>query len=151
MVCLFPYDELDKVGELTIERVLARGDNHQSIKSSSYGEQKVLGIMRGFMNRFQPVNVERRPDSLFDLVISLRVRDKNSSQENAKTILHELNREYPALIPEVPSSDKIEDAFNQSLNYKPKITKIVRGSGASQSKKVYPPFSPHILIIAWRL
>lgn len=141
----FPYDELDKVGELTIARVLARGDNHQSIKSSSYGEQKVLGIMRGFMNRFQPVNVERRPDSLFDLVISLRVYNKNSSLHNAKTILHELNKEYPVLVPEVPSSDRIEQAFNQSLNYKPKITKIVRGIGGSESKKNLPTFfSAHI-------
>lgn len=142
----FPFEELDTVKKLTVSRVLARGDNHQSIKSSSYGEKKVLGIMQGFINRFQPVDVKKSPDNMFDLVIPLKVSSKNSSFKNATTVLKRLNNKYPVLVPNVPSTDEIEAAFIESLKYKPTITKVVRGSGGSEPKKSLPTFfSAHVV------
>lgn len=137
----FSYDDIQEVKDLTISRVLARGDNHQSIKSGAYGEKKVLGIMNGFINRFQPVDENRLPDSMFDLIINLQVSEINSSLTNASQIVEEIHRMYPVLIPEVPSNHELVSAFEHSLLYKPKITKIVKSrSQDSGSKKFKPAF-----------
>lgn len=141
----FSYKDLEIVKNLTINRVLTRGDNHQSIKSSSYGEKKVLGIMQGFMNRFQPVIEEKAPDSMFDLIIHLNVSDENSSLSNATAVLQRLHETFPVLVPTIPTTDKVEEAFQKSLNYKPTITKIVKGNGGGSSKKCSPTFfSAHV-------
>ncbi|EDO15454.1 hypothetical protein Kpol_463p3 [Vanderwaltozyma polyspora DSM 70294] len=122
------YEDLELIRELTIARVFDRGDNHQSIKADKFGEKKVLGIMDGFLKRFQAVNEDRYPDNKFDFIIRLKVQDSESSIKNVKTILNELNKEYPILIPKVPSQSEIDIAFKRSLEYKPTVTKIV-GSG----------------------
>ena len=79
----------DEFKSLTIERVLRRGDNHQSIKSEKYGDKKVLSIMQGFINRFQPFDSTRNPDKLFDYHIDLKV-EKESSLKNAIFTLQSL-------------------------------------------------------------
>lgn len=140
----FPYEDLQDVRDLTIRRVLARGDNHQSIKSGIYGERKVVGIMQGFINRFQPLVEDKAPDNMFDLIIHLRVSNENSSLENAKTILAQLNKTYPVLVPQIPSVEKIEDAFAQSLAYKPTVVKHVKGNGISSKQRKPAFFSAHV-------
>ncbi|AQZ12291.1 TRL1 (YJL087C) [Zygosaccharomyces parabailii] len=121
------HDDLDRVKKLTIERVLARGDNHQSIKSSVYGEQKVLGIMNGFLKRFQPVDERKAPDNLFDYVIYLSSVEANSSFTNSKTIIQKIHEKYHTLIPEIPSNELIDEALQKSLHYKPTTIKVVGG------------------------
>lgn len=137
--------DLQTVRKLTLKRVLARGDNHQSIKSGVYGEKKVIGIMQGFINRFQPVVEDKSPDNNFDLVIRLKVSHDNSSLENAGKILQQLNSVYPQLVPTIPTEEEIKDAFAQSLAYKPTIVKHVRGNGSDTPKQRKPAFySAHI-------
>lgn len=137
-----PNEDIKATTDLTIQRVLARGDRHQSIKAASDGEKKVLGIMKGFLRRFQPVVSERDPDNLFDLIINLDVQCKDSSLINAKTILEVLNQKYPVLVPEVPSSEAISDAFAKSLEYTPVITKVIRNSNKYEDKglKIKPTY-----------
>lgn len=132
----FPYEDMQAIKDLTIERVLARGNNHQSIKSSLYGENKVLGIMNGFMRRYQPVDEKKLPDSMFDLMIYLRVLEKDSSLINAKQIIEKIHEKYPVLISEIPSKQCLEGAFEKSLEYKPTIVKIVKnGSDSADSRE----------------
>ncbi|SCW04413.1 LAFE_0H12970g1_1 [Lachancea fermentati] len=130
----FPYEEISSVYELAVKRVLERGDNHQSIKASAKGEKKVLGIMRGFVDRYQPVVQEKSPDNQFDLVIQLNVREKDSSLSNAENILRELHRHYPILIPQLPTHATIREALHKSLQYRPSVTKIVKGGSRNQNK-----------------
>ncbi|CAR29703.1 hypothetical protein ZYGR_0AD03870 [Zygosaccharomyces rouxii] len=129
------YDDLEKVKKLTIDRVLARGDNHQSIKSSVYGEQKVLGIMNGFVKRYQPINENRDPDNLFDYVIHLNSLDTNSSLINAKETAKKLHEKYPVLVPNIPTDEQIEKALERSLEYKPTTKKVVGGGGNRNKDK----------------
>lgn len=129
-------EDLENVREITQERVFARGDDHQSIKLSKYGEKKVLGIMSGFIKRFQPVNEERMPDCQFDHVIHLSVNEKNSSLKNSKVILKELHEKYPVLVPSLPSDDDLDVAFEKSLNYKPTVVKIMNDSRPSRRERL---------------
>ncbi|CUS21142.1 LAQU0S02e06920g1_1 [Lachancea quebecensis] len=131
-----PYEDIDATSDLTIKRVMARGDKHQSIKVNSDGEKKVLGIMKGFLKRYQPVAPNREPDNMFDLVINLQVRDSDSSLINAKEILTELNHYYPVLVPSVPSAEDIKTAFVKSLQYTPTITKKIGKSNGSVNKSL---------------
>ncbi|SCV00166.1 LANO_0F05534g1_1 [Lachancea nothofagi CBS 11611] len=135
-----PHEDLEETAKLTINRVMARGDRHQSIKVKTDGEKKVLGIMKGFLNRYQPVVLSREPDNLFDLVINLNVREADSSLINAQEILGVLHKHYPVLVPEVPSNIQIQAAFDKSLLYEPKITKVVGGGRVYDNKNLkYKP------------
>ncbi|SCU98293.1 LADA_0H11936g1_1 [Lachancea dasiensis] len=129
-----PYEDVEETSKLTITRVLARGDRHQSIKAEKDGEKKVLGIMRGFINRYQPLDVNKEPDNLFDYVVTLRVLERDSSRSNVQTILHALKAKYPILVPEMPSQERITSAFEKSLQYEPTITKIIGGGNKSDTK-----------------
>lgn len=132
-------EDLENVREITQERVFARGDDHQSIKLSKYGEKKVLGIMNGFIKRFQPVNEDRMPDCMFDRVIYLSVSEKNSSLNNSKIILEDLHKKYPVLIPNLPSDADLNLAFAKSLDYKPTVVKIMnRDKKQLKEKKGIP-------------
>ncbi|CCE64603.1 hypothetical protein TPHA_0I00970 [Tetrapisispora phaffii CBS 4417] len=122
-VSFVTYDNLDLIRQLTIDRVKRRGDNHQSIKATVYGEKKVLGIMDGFIKRFQEVQEGRSPDNLFDFIIHVHVKDYDSSLENTNVILTKLHQKYPILVPDLPSSNEIREAFQKALTYKPVITK----------------------------
>lgn len=141
------YEDLEQVRRLTIKRVLARGDNHQSIKSSAFGEQKVLGIMGGFLKRYQPVSENREPDSLFDYVIHLNSLETHSSLLNTKKTVETLHHKYPVLVPRVPTYEEIEKALAKSLEYKPTVKKIVSGGGSrnknnksDKSKRINPVY-----------
>ncbi|CAG62457.1 uncharacterized protein GVI51_M02959 [Nakaseomyces glabratus] len=127
-------DDLENVREITTNRVFARGDDHQSIKLSKYGEKKVMGIMSGFIKRFQPVNEDRMPDIMFDHVIDLTVTEKDSSLINAKRILNNLHDKYPVLVPTVPTDEEIRAAFEKSLEYKPTTVKIINEKGSRRNK-----------------
>lgn len=106
--------------KLTHERVLKRGDNHQSIKFAA-DQALAESVMDGFITRFQPLNTEREPDSLFDHVIDLKLSE-DSSLENAKIILSELRSLVDFEIKAV-SDDEFAASFQKALKYTPLFTK----------------------------
>ncbi|CCF55588.1 hypothetical protein KAFR_0A01500 [Kazachstania africana CBS 2517] len=136
-------DDLDRIKNVTVNRVLQRGDNHQTIQLNKYGERKVVGIMSGFWKRFQPVAEDRIPDNLFDLLIKLDVNNENhenSSLINSMTIINELHEKYPILIPKMPTTMELEDAFKQSIEFKiPSKTKEMNMNN-KLTKKINPAY-----------
>jgi tRNA ligase len=69
-----PKDKmLPNIRKVTRDRVLSRGDNHQTIQAGSKSQQEIIGIMEGFLNRFEPVDPHSSPDDIFDEVINLDV------------------------------------------------------------------------------
>ena len=128
---------------ITTERVSRRGDNHQSIKAISDGEQYVKKIMGGFVSRFQRVDVKREPDHFFDLVIRLSVTsDSHSSLQNAIEIYRKVKEKYPEV--ELPQCDDEQwrRSFQQALDFKPTFSKNMKKrkvpgeetNGSSRSK-----------------
>ncbi len=57
----FVHNDIERVKEVTRQRVYERGDNHQTIQAAT-DMNKVRGIMDGFLDRFQPVDSEQEPD-----------------------------------------------------------------------------------------
>ncbi|KAF2145498.1 uncharacterized protein K452DRAFT_283853 [Aplosporella prunicola CBS 121167] len=111
------YDQIRKAMQ---DRVLSRGDNHQTIQAGTKGSGEVIGIMEGFLERFQPVNPDESPDDGFDLVINLDVT--SSSRENLETVVAQLNSEFPKLFGEMPTGHDLDMAIEAALNdYKPDI------------------------------
>ncbi|KAJ9626598.1 tRNA ligase [Taxawa tesnikishii (nom. ined.)] len=121
----------DQIREKTRERVLGRGDNHQTIQAGSKGQGEIIEIMEGFMHRFEPVNPESDPDDGFDLVIDLD--PTASSRENLETVLAQLNSEFPRLFGKMPTGEDLDNAIEAALNdYKPDIHHEVGGKGGSK-------------------
>ena len=117
-VCLhYVHDRsnYDRIRHVTRERVLSRGDNHQTIHASK-GSEEIIGIMEGFLHRFEPVDQESPPDDGFDLVIDLDV--SASSRENLETIITKLYVEYPKLFgdQDMPTSDDMDAAIEAAMN-----------------------------------
>lgn len=113
--------------DITFGRIKKRGDNHQSIKPET-DEKLVENIMKGFIGRLQPINTKAPPDDAFDHVINLKLtKDENSSLNNVKTIINELAKKYPDLVPSKPNEGAIEVAFKEALNYKPTFVKDMSG------------------------
>lgn len=134
-------DEFDEMKKITVDRVFERGDNHQTIKLNDYGEKKVLGIMSGFWKRYQPMNVSKSPDDLFDFTIQLSVLGDNSSLNNTRTIIERLHKEYAVLIPELPTEQDLERAFQEALSHKVEIASKIAGRGGKpRIKKVKATF-----------
>ena len=97
-----------------LDRVLSRGDNHQTIQGAS-DPQKVIGIMDGFLARFEPVDTENGPDQDFDMVIDLD--PTLSSRENLETVVTKLYAEYPKLFQgEMPSASDLDAAIDAAMH-----------------------------------
>lgn len=105
----------DNIREKTRERVLTRGDNHQTIQAASKGDE-IIWIMEGFMKRFEPVVQDQAPDDGFDLVIYLD--PCASSRENLEHVINKLYEEYPKLFgeTEMPSSEDMDSAVDFALS-----------------------------------
>ena len=113
----------DTLWDVTYNRLKARGDNHQSIKFQT-DERAAVGIMKGFISRFQPVDSKKLPDCQFDLVIDLDVNKlENSSLANVKTIITQLIKSFPDILKEEPSEEQYQSAFKLALSYQPSFTK----------------------------
>ena len=111
---------LPEIRKITQERVLSRGDNHQTIQAGSKDKSEILGIMDGFLQRFEPLDPEFEPDSGFDEVINLDVIE--SSRHNLETVVNALRAAYPKLISNMPSSDELDEAMAAAMNdYQPDI------------------------------
>jgi len=115
----FVHNDIDTIRQVTQDRVLSRGDNHQTIQAAT-DMNKVVGIMEGFIQRFEPCNPEREPDAGFDSVIDLD--PTAGSRENLETVVSELHRLYPNFLKEVPSPEDMDAAITAALDgYKPDL------------------------------
>ncbi|KAF2722788.1 hypothetical protein K431DRAFT_283608 [Polychaeton citri CBS 116435] len=126
----------DKIRRQTRDRVLSRGDNHQTIQAGTKGPGEIIGIMEGFLDRFEPVNDDELPDSDFDIVIDLDVCA--SSRGNLETVVNRMYAEYPKLFRNnpKPSADDMDDAIHTALNdYQPDIKHEIKGGGGKQKNK----------------
>lgn len=104
---------LPSIREVTRKRVLERGDNHQTIRAGTKNSDEIVGIMEGFLKRFEGINREREPDSGFDHVIDLDVAA--SSRENLETVVNALHSFYPDLLRRVPTSQELDDAVTWAM------------------------------------
>jgi tRNA ligase len=115
----FSHGDIEEVRRVTRERVLARGDNHQTIQAASDGD-KVIAIMENFIHRFQPCDPENSPDDGFDLIVDLD--PSKGSRENLETMVTELHKKYPKLIPELPSKEAMDEAVKAAIDdYAPSL------------------------------
>ncbi|KAL3435211.1 fungal tRNA ligase phosphodiesterase domain-containing protein [Aspergillus tetrazonus] len=105
---------LPLIREVTRKRVLDRGDNHQTIRAGTKNTDEVLGIMEGFLRRFETVDVDHEPDQNFDEVIDLDVTA--SSRENLEKVVNALHSAYPQLVTRIPSAQELDDAINYATS-----------------------------------
>ena len=111
---------LPNIRQVTQERIFARGDNHQTIQAGSKSRSEILGIMEGFLGRFEPVNPFASPDDGFEEIINLDVAA--SSRENLETVVCTLHKKYPKLVPKMPTEEDLDKAIEAALSdYKPDI------------------------------
>ncbi|PQE06400.1 hypothetical protein CJF32_00002443 [Rutstroemia sp. NJR-2017a WRK4] len=112
-------DALDKIRQVTHDRIVARGDNHQTIQAAS-DIKKVIGIMEGFIHRFEPMDTFAPPDDGFDSTIDLD--PTQDSRQNLETVISHLSTTYPKLFTTMPTSDDLDEAISFALTeYKPSL------------------------------
>ena len=125
-------EALAKIREVTQGRILARGDNHQTIQAAT-DMNKVVGIMEGFINRFEPFNAWSPPDDGFDNVIDLD--PTQDSRTNLETVVAQLHNFYPKLFGDMPTSEDLDDAIKFSLSeYKPDIKHEIGDRGPKNNR-----------------
>ncbi|KAJ5212571.1 uncharacterized protein N7498_004217 [Penicillium cinerascens] len=107
-------DLLPSIKELTRKRVLDRGNNHQTIRAGTSSREEIIGIMDGFLARFEGIDTSRDPDEHFDHVIDLDVCA--SSRENLEAIVHALHDIYPLLVPEIPTPEDLDNAISAAMH-----------------------------------
>lgn len=130
------YEEIRKA---TQERVLSRGDNHQTIQAGSKSREEIITIMEGFLHRFEPVNKDNPPDDAFDAVIDLDATV--SSRENLETVIHQLHDEYPKLF-NMPTDSEMDAAITAALNdYRPDIKHDLSRNAKENSDQKQAKFS----------
>ncbi|KAI0803925.1 RNA ligase-domain-containing protein [Xylaria sp. FL0064] len=137
----FAHGDIDEVRRVTRERVLKRGDNHQTIQAAS-DENKVIGIMENFISRFQPCDPESNPDNGFDFVIDLD--PAQGSRVNVEKVVTELHRRYPSLIPKLPSAEDMDDAVKRAIEeYSPNIKHKIPDRTSKKEQKGREIQQPH--------
>ncbi|KAI1846931.1 hypothetical protein JX266_007152 [Neoarthrinium moseri] len=128
----YSHGDIEEVRRVTRDRVLARGNNHQTIQAAT-DEAKVVSIMENFVHRFQPCDPDNSPDDGFDLVIDLD--PAKDSRENLETMVNELHRKYPRLLPDMPSGEQMDEAVKAAIeNYTPDIRHTVYHSGGKNKQ-----------------
>ncbi|KAL3961555.1 hypothetical protein ACCO45_003078 [Purpureocillium lilacinum] len=139
LVCLnwrHDDDAIDEIRRITQERVLARGDNHQTIHAAT-DKNKYLGIMEGFINRFERCSPHSRPDDGFDVIIDLD--PAVGSRMNLETVVKQLQRYFPNLVKETPSSEQLDAAIEAAIGYKPDFKHELPDRTNGGSKKTQQP------------
>lgn len=145
LVCLnFRHAEgtFDEIRRITQERVIERGDNHQTIHAAS-DKEKFIGVMEGFLNRFEPCTPTLRPDDGFDAVIDLD--PVAGSRVNLETTVTQLKKRFPNLIEEAPDAEKLDAAIEFALGYKPDMKHDIpdrgnkgKGNNSAQQQQAKP-------------
>lgn len=131
-VCLnfLPRGPTFESKRITRQRVVSRGNNHQTIRD--FSEKMLDNVMKGFEGRFQSVNASLGPpDSLFDLIIDLDFID---TQFNISKILDSLDEKYG-----ICSSNglNIGEAMVKALSFKPTLPVVQ--AGQTKKFKLPPP------------
>lgn len=110
------FQRVPEIRKVTLGRVLARGDNHQTIQAATK-EREVAGIIDGFLGRFEGCNTESDPDNGFDQVIDLD--PTLDSRDNLETVISKLHEFYPKLMGDkLPSAQDLDEAIkNATSNY----------------------------------
>ncbi|KAL7801266.1 tRNA ligase [Trichoderma aethiopicum] len=137
IVCLnFRHDEesIDEIRRVTQERVIERGDNHQTIHAAT-DQYKFLDVMEGFIKRFEECNPNSIPDAGFDLFIDLD--PTAGSRVNLETVVKELHLSLPNVVKEMPSPEKLDEAIEFALSYVPDFKHTIpdRGGKKDQAKQ----------------
>lgn len=128
--------DLEKLAEITISRVVARGDNHQSIKMAS-NPKKYNDVVRGRVKNLQPVALEYEPDDQFHLVIDLEVtEDEDSSLTNAKKVIEELHKKYPELVKSIPTDEQFAESYEKARNYIPELKPMAKEKLSKREKRM---------------
>jgi tRNA ligase len=155
---------LPSIREITHKRVLERGDNHQTIRAESKSSDEIIGIMEGFLNRFEAVDANSSPDDNYDKIINLDIAA--SSRDNLEVVITALHNTYSKLFPaDMPSPSDLDDAiawamdsysveatakhdlsFSKSKNAKSKNQHQNRGLGQSAPLPPPQPLNPDQLI-----
>ena len=108
------YQLLDGIRQVTRQRVIDRGDNHQTIQAGSKDPSEIIGIMEGFLGRFEGVDTGNPPDSYFDEVIDLD--PTASSRENLERVVSSLHSSYPKLMENhMPTASDLDDAIDAAM------------------------------------
>ncbi|KAL1607639.1 tRNA ligase [Paraconiothyrium brasiliense] len=127
----------DDIRRATRGRVLARGDNHQTIQAGSKGPEEIIEIMEGFMHRFQPADPSEAPDENFDLIIN--IDPVVDSRENLEVIINQLYETYPALFEgrNMPTNADMDEAIQWAMNdYTPDFKMdLSRGGGNANNNR----------------
>lgn len=111
-----------KLWSITRERISRRGENHQTIRNMD--DHKIDMIMKGFIDRFEPVDVSRSPDELFDYVIDLDI--EKGTRYNLELVIDHIYTRYPDLISNKWTIEELNKAMDMALNYKPIVIKKVQ-------------------------
>lgn len=124
---------LDGIRQVTRQRVLDRGDNHQTIRAGTKDPKEIIGIMEGFLERFQEVDTNVDPDSGFDEVIDLDITA--SSRENLEKVVSSLHSMYPKLMENgKPTSSDLDHAIDAAMRDYEVKTKHDLSFGGNKSK-----------------
>jgi tRNA ligase len=107
------HQRLEQIRQALRERVLERGDNHQTIQAGSKSQDEIVGIMDGFVGRFQGVEKDSWPDSGFDLIIDLD--PTATSRENLEIIVAQLESNYPKIFRDMPSATDLDNAIEYAM------------------------------------
>ncbi|KAM3537984.1 hypothetical protein ARSEF1564_009088 [Beauveria bassiana] len=119
LVCLnFRHDQesLEELRQVTRDRVIQRGDNHQTIHAAS-DQDKFLGVMDGFLGRFETCSPFTRPDDGFDAFIDLD--PIAGSRKNLSTVVTRLHEIFPNIVKELPKAEELDKALESALGFKP--------------------------------
>ncbi|MCJ1479465.1 hypothetical protein MMC13_008151 [Lambiella insularis] len=124
---------LPEIRRVTQERVLERGDNHQTIQAGSKSRSEITSIMEGFLQRFEPLDGSSEPDNGFEEVIDLDVIE--SSRHNLEVVVNALRTAYPKIIPNAPSSADLDEAIAAAMNdYQPDLKHDLSFQSKNKSK-----------------
>ena len=132
-------DMIEDIRRVTRERVIARGNNHQTIQAAT-DEKKFLGVMDSFLAHFEPANDLSHPDDGFDLIIDLD--PVAGSRQNLEVVINELHTQFPRLVPTVPAAADMNAAIQFALEYKPDIRHSIPDKSASNAKAKQPQEKP---------
>lgn len=125
------------IKEVTRKRVLERGDNHQTIRAGSKNREEIIGIMDGFLARFEGIDPDRDPDMHFQHVIDLDVCA--SSRENLEMVVSALHKAYPRLVSNMPSPDELDAAIDAAIAGYEVQQDLSKGYSAPNPKKQKNP------------
>ena len=103
---------LPDIRQVTRQRIFDRGDNHQTIRAKS--TDNIIGIMEGFLKRFEGVDRTREPDSEFDEIIDMDV--KASSRDNLEKAAAQLHAKYPQIVKRMPTVRELDEAIDSAVN-----------------------------------